>query len=138
MKAKKYLGQHFLTSQTTAQKIVNGLDTIDNQDVLEVGPGMGILTQYLLNSAKTFRAVEIDNDASNYLKNIWQNLEIIQADFLKINLNDYYNDTFRLIGNFPYNISSQIVFKIIENSHLINQWVGMFQLEMGIRLVAQP
>ena len=138
MKAKKHLGQHFLTSQTTAQKIVNGLDTIDNEDVLEVGPGMGILTQYLLKSAKTFRAVEIDNDASNYLKNIWQNLEIIQADFLKINLNDYYNDTFRLIGNFPYNISSQIVFKIIENSHLINQWVGMFQLEMGIRLVAQP
>ena len=87
MKAKKHLGQHFLTSQTTAQKIVNGLDTIDNQDVLEVGPGMGILTQYLLNSAKTFRAVEIDNDASNYLKNIWQNIEIIQADFLKINLN---------------------------------------------------
>ena len=138
MKAKKHFGQHFLTSQTTAQEIVNGLGNIDDHDVLEIGPGMGILTQYLITKAKTFKAVEIDDDATEYLKNQWKNIEIIQADFLKINLNDCFNQSFRLIGNFPYNISSQIVFKIIENSHLIEQWVGMFQLEMGIRLVAQP
>ena len=138
MKAKKHLGQHFLTSQTTAQKIVDGLGDIDEHDVLEIGPGMGILTQYLLTKAKSFKAVEIDGDATDYLKNKWKNIEIIQADFLKINLRDYYQTSFQLIGNFPYNISSQIVFKIIENSDIINHWVGMFQLEMGIRLVAEP
>jgi 16S rRNA (adenine1518-N6/adenine1519-N6)-dimethyltransferase len=138
LKAKKHFGQHFLTSQTTSQKIVDGLGDISTQDVLEIGPGMGILTQYLLANTKSFKAVEIDGDATDYLKNKWKNIEIIQADFLKINLTDYFNQSFRLIGNFPYNISSQIVFKIIENSHLIEQWVGMFQLEMGIRLVAKP
>ena len=79
---------------------------------------MGILTQYLLANTKSFKAVEIDGDATDYLKNKWKNIEIIQADFLKINLRDYYKSSFRLIGNFPYNISSQIVFKIIENSCL--------------------
>lgn len=138
MKAKKHFGQHFLTSQTTSQKIVDGLGDISTQDVLEIGPGMGILTQYLLANTKSFKAVEIDGDATDYLKNKWKNIEIIQADFLKINLRDYYKSSFRLIGNFPYNISSQIVFKIIENSDFIDQWVGMFQLEMGIRLAAEP
>ena len=138
MKAKKHFGQHFLTSQTTAQKIVGGLGDVSTRDILEVGPGMGILTQYLLENAKSFKAVEIDDDATDYLKKKWKNIEIIQADFLKINLRDYYQTSFQLIGNFPYNISSQIVFKIIENSDLISHWVGMFQLEMGIRLVAEP
>ena len=121
MKAKKHFGQHFLISQTTAQEIVNGLGDIDDHDVLEIGPGTGILTQYLLTKSKTFKAVEIDTDATEYLKKKWQNIEIIQADFLKINLTDYFNQPFRLIGNFPYNISSQIVFKIIENSQLIER-----------------
>ena len=101
MKAKKHFGQHFLKSQTTAQKIVGGLGDVSTQDILEVGPGMGILTQYLLENAKSFKAVEIDGDATDYLKNKWKNIEIIQADFLKINLRDYYKSSFRLIGNSP-------------------------------------
>ncbi|MBT6234859.1 MAG: ribosomal RNA small subunit methyltransferase A [Bacteroidetes bacterium] len=138
MKAKKHFGQHFLTSNETAQTIVNGLGDISQQDVLEIGPGMGIITQFMLHEAKRFRAVEIDPEAATYLKEHYPKIELIKADFLKVNLLDYYTQPFSLIGNFPYNISSQIVFKIIENTDLIEQWVGMFQYEMGVRLVAQP
>ena len=138
MKAKKHFGQHFLTSETTAKTIVDGLGDISTQDVLEVGPGMGIITQFMLSAAKRFRAVEIDPEAATYLDEHFKNIELIKADFLKVDLRDYYSEQFSLIGNFPYNISSQIVFKIIENTDLVERWVGMFQLEMGIRLVAQP
>ena len=138
MKAKKHFGQHFLTSETTAKTIVDGLGDISTQDVLEVGPGMGIITQFMLTAAKRFRAVEIDPEAATYLDEHFKNIELIKADFLKVDLRDYYSEQFSLIGNFPYNISSQIVFKIIENTDLVERWVGMFQLEMGIRLVAQP
>ncbi len=138
VKAKKHFGQHFLTSNETAQTIVNGLGDISTQDVLEVGPGTGIITQFMVAAAQRFRAVEIDPEAANYLATHIKDLELIQADFLKIDLHDYYSSSFSLIGNFPYNISSQIVFKIIENHALVDRWVGMFQLEMGIRLVALP
>ena len=138
MKAKKHFGQHFLTSNETAQTIVNGLGDISTQDVLEIGPGMGIITQFMVNDAKRFRAVEIDPEAATYLEKHFEKIELIKADFLKVNLRDYYTDQFSLIGNFPYNISSQIVFKIIENTDHIERWVGMFQYEMGVRLVAQP
>jgi len=138
LKAKKHFGQHFLTSETTAKTIVDGLGDISTQDVLEVGPGMGIITQFMLTAAKRFRAVEIDPEAATYLDEHFKNIELIKADFLKVDLRDYYSEQFSLIGNFPYNISSQIVFKIIENTDLVERWVGMFQLEMGIRLVAQP
>ena len=138
MKAKKHLGQHFLTSNDTAKTIVDGLGDISTQDVLEIGPGMGIITQFMLNAAKRFRAVEIDPEAATYLEKHFENIELIKADFLKVSLRDYYTGQLSLIGNFPYNISSQIVFKIIENHDLIERWVGMFQLEMGIRLVSLP
>lgn len=138
MKVKKHFGQHFLTSNQTAKTIVDGLGDISTQDVLEIGPGMGIITQFMLNDAKRFRAVEIDPEAATYLEQHFENIELIKADFLKVNLRDYYTEQFSLIGNFPYNISSQIVFKIIENTELVERWVGMFQLEMGIRLIALP
>ena len=138
LKAKKHFGQHFLTSNETAQTIVNGLGDISTQDVLEIGPGMGIITQFMVTAARQFKAVEIDPEAATYLEKHFEKIELIKADFLKINIRDYYQDQFSLIGNFPYNISSQIVFKIIENTSLIERWVGMFQLEMGIRLVALP
>lgn len=138
MKAKKHFGQHFLTSNETAQTIVNGLGDLALQDVLEIGPGMGVLTQYIINKAVRFRAVEIDPEASTYLKEHFQGIALLEADFLKVSLCDYYTNPFSLIGNFPYNISSQIVFKILENHDLVERWVGMFQLEMGIRLVALP
>lgn len=138
MKAKKHFGQHFLTSAATAQKIVDGLGNIAEQDVLEIGPGMGIITQFMVSQAKSFKAVEIDPEAQTYLEEKFDGIKLIKADFLKVNLNDHFQNQFSLIGNFPYNISSQIVFKIIEHYDLIPQWVGMFQLEMGERLFAQP
>jgi 16S rRNA (adenine1518-N6/adenine1519-N6)-dimethyltransferase len=138
LKAKKHFGQHFLTSNETAKTIVKGLGDISTQDVLEIGPGMGIITQFMITEAQRFRAVEIDPEAATYLETHFENIELIKADFLKVNLRNYYTEQFSLIGNFPYNISSQIVFKIIENTDLIERWVGMFQLEMGIRLVALP
>lgn len=138
MKAKKHFGQHFLKSDEVAQTIVNGLGDISTQDVLEIGPGMGVITQFMVATAQRFRAVEIDPEAAAYLHKHFENIELIQADFLKVNLRDYYTEQFSLIGNFPYNISSQIVFKIIENTDLVERWVGMFQYEMGIRLVTQP
>lgn len=138
MKAKKHFGQHFLTSNSTALTIVQGLGDISQESVLEIGPGMGILSQYLWKDARHFQAIEIDDEAKTYLEEHFQQMTIIHADFLKLTLTDYFNKPFRLIGNFPYNISSQIVFKILENHTLIDRWVGMFQLEMGIRLISQP
>lgn len=138
MKAKKHFGQHFLKSNTTAQTIVKGLGDISIQDVLEIGPGMGIITQFMVTKAKSFKAVEIDPEAAIYLEQKFDKIELIKADFLKVKLSDYFSSEFSLIGNFPYNISSQIVFKILENYSQIPRWVGMFQLEMGIRLVGQP
>lgn len=138
MRAKKHFGQHFLTSNDTAKTIVSGLGNISNQDVLEIGPGMGIITQFMVNNTSRFRAIEIDPEAVMFLEQKFQNIALIKADFLKVNLREYYSTPFNLIGNFPYNISSQIVFKILENHDLIPRWVGMFQLEMGIRLVAKP
>jgi 16S rRNA (adenine1518-N6/adenine1519-N6)-dimethyltransferase len=138
VKAKKHFGQHFLTSNETAKTIVNALGDISTQDVLEIGPGMGIITQFMVYAAQRFKAVEIDPEAATYLEEHFEKIDLIKADFLKVNLGEYYTHKFSLIGNFPYNISSQIVFRIIENHHLIERWVGMFQLEMGIRLVALP
>jgi len=138
MKAKKHFGQHFLTNKDTAQRIVDALGDISQQDVLEIGPGMGVISQFMLHTAKRFRAVEIDPEAASYLEAEFASIELIKADFLKVDLRKYYTTSFSIIGNFPYNISSQIVFKIIENSDLVNRWVGMFQLEMGERLLATP
>jgi 16S rRNA (adenine1518-N6/adenine1519-N6)-dimethyltransferase len=138
MKAKKWFGQHFLVSNSTARQIVNALGDISDKKVLEIGPGLGIITQFLIKEADEFKAVEIDADAANNLQKEYEGIEIILDDFLKINLNEVYGSNFQIIGNFPYNISSQIVFKIIENHHLVDSWVGMFQLEMGLRLVAKP
>ena len=138
MKAKKHFGQHFLKSNEVAKNIVGGLGNIGTQNVLEIGPGMGVITQFMVNEAKSFKAVEIDPDAAIYLEQKFTEIDLIKADFLKVNLREYYASEFSLIGNFPYNISSQIVFKILENHDLIPKWVGMFQLEMGIRLVAKP
>lgn len=138
MKAKKWFGQHFLVSNGTARQIVKALGDISEKKVLEIGPGLGIITQYLLKEAQEFKAVEIDIDAANHLKKEFDGIDVIIEDFLKISLEDIFESSFQIIGNFPYNISSQIVFKIIDNHHLVDSWVGMFQLEMGLRLVAKP
>lgn len=138
MKAKKHFGQHFLTNKDTAQTIVGALGDVEDQKVLEIGPGMGILTQFLRSKCGEFKVVEIDHEAAEFIASTWPDQEIILKDFLKLDLQEVFNAPFHIIGNFPYNISSQIVFKILERSDLVQSWVGMFQLEMGERLYAEP
>ena len=138
MKAKKHFGQHFLTSADTSERIANALGDVSKDNVLEIGPGMGILTQFVKELSGNFKVVEIDPEAAAYVQGKWPEMTIIQMDFLKLDLKQVFSGPFHIIGNFPYNISSQIVFKIIENADLVTSWVGMFQLEMGERLYAEP
>jgi len=135
VKPKKALGQHFLNNKIVAEKIVESLS--DYQNILEIGPGTGILTQFLLKKKIDLRLVEIDNESVSFLisklkinKNI-----IYNQDFLKLNLSELFeNKNFSIIGNFPYNISSQILFKIIDNRELISEMCGMFQYEVAERI----
>ena len=132
---KKSLGQHFLNDISIAKKIVESLSPCQN--ILEIGPGTGILTQFLIKKNNNLKLVEIDNESVSYLiselkidKNI-----IYNQDFLNLNLSKLFeNSNFSIIGNFPYNISSQIVFKIIENRKLITEMCGMFQYEVAERI----
>jgi len=143
VKAKKHLGQHFLTDLDIAKNIVDALTlTNDYNTVLEVGPGMGVLTQYLIenNNYKTF-PVDIDKESIGYLADKYPTLkgQIIYGDFLKMDLNDIAkNETFAVIGNFPYNISSQILFKVLDYKNQILEVVGMFQKEVAERVAADP
>ncbi|WP_423126279.1 16S rRNA (adenine(1518)-N(6)/adenine(1519)-N(6))-dimethyltransferase RsmA [Gaoshiqia sp. Z1-71] len=141
VRAKKNLGQHFLKDKNIAQKIVDSLQANQTPDVLEVGPGMGVLTQFLLKkSAYRTTVVEIDNESVVYLKEHFPELgdRILSKDFLKLKLSDYFPGQFALIGNFPYNISSQIFFKLLEYKDLIPESVGMIQKEVAERLSAGP
>jgi 16S rRNA (adenine1518-N6/adenine1519-N6)-dimethyltransferase len=140
IKAKKRLGQHFLTDNVIAQNIVNNLS--DNiQSVLEIGPGKGVLTQFLLQKQNIdLVAVEIDTELATYLRKHYPTLEkkIIEEDFLRLELSDIFQGKFALIGNFPYNISSQILFKVLEYKDSIPEIVGMFQKEVAVRIASQP
>lgn len=142
LKAKKSYGQHFLTSEHIAQRIVESLEGIDGYNrVLEVGPGKGVLTRFLLDGAYDLRAVEADEDMVVYLQNQFPGLngKLIHADFLRLRLDEVMEGAaFGLIGNFPYNISSQILIKMVEYRHLIPEMVGMFQKEMAERVIAPP
>lgn len=140
MRTKKYWGQHFLTDHNIARKIVASIPS-DTPWILEVGPGKGMLTQHLLSLKKDpVKVVEIDNEAVAYLNRTLKNpnLEIIRDDFLKIGLDGLFQKPFTLVGNFPYNISSQIFFKIIQNRHLIQYVIGMVQREVAERISSQP
>ncbi|MCB0459937.1 MAG: 16S rRNA (adenine(1518)-N(6)/adenine(1519)-N(6))-dimethyltransferase RsmA [Flavobacteriaceae bacterium] len=141
VRAKKHLGQHFLKDENIAKKIADTLSLKGYDTVLEIGPGMGVLTKYLLQkNIKTF-VVEIDTESVEYLKTHYLNLSnnIISEDFLKLNLSSYFNDEpIAIIGNFPYNISSQIVFKTLENKHKIPEFAGMFQKEVAERICEKP
>ena len=132
---KKSLGQHFLKDVSIAKKIVESLSSCQN--ILEIGPGTGILTQFLIKKDNNLKLVEIDNESVNYLiSELKINESIIyNQDFLDLNLSKLFeNNNFSIIGNFPYNISSQIVFKIIENRKLIPEMCGMFQYEVAERI----
>ncbi|WP_303813100.1 16S rRNA (adenine(1518)-N(6)/adenine(1519)-N(6))-dimethyltransferase RsmA [Apibacter mensalis] len=138
VKPKKHLGQHFLNDQNIASKIVDSLSYKPYDLVLEVGPGMGVLTQFLLQKQVKVYVAEIDKESVDYLKINYPQLENnIVGDFLKLEFEELFSDNFAVIGNFPYNISSQIVFKILENKHKIPEMVGMFQKEVAERIAAQ-
>ena len=137
VKAKKHLGQHFLKDENIAKKIADSLSEKGYDTVLEIGPGMGVLTKYLLQNDYTTYVIEIDKESVEYLQVHYLNLtdRIISENFLKINLIDFFQDrSFAIIGNFPYNISTQIIFKTLENKHQIPELCGMFQKEVARRI----
>lgn len=141
VRAKKNLGQHFLNDKNIARNIVESLQAKGLNKVLEIGPGMGVLTQFLL-SEKTYETyvVEIDRESVEYLNHHFPELNerIISADFLRLNLHNHFSEPFAIIGNFPYNISSQIFFKVLEYRNQIPEVVGMLQKEVAERLAAPP
>jgi 16S rRNA (adenine1518-N6/adenine1519-N6)-dimethyltransferase len=141
VRAKKNLGQHFLKDLGVAQTIVESLRADNLNKVLEIGPGMGVLTQFLLkNESYETTVVEIDRESVEYLNQHYPELKerIISDDFLKLNLHKYFDEPFAIIGNFPYNISSQIFFKVLEYRNQIPEVVGMLQKEVAERLAAPP
>ena len=137
VRAKKYLGQHFLNDINIAKRTTDLLKHRVNQNILEVGPGMGMLTQYLIQK-KNLKLIEIDFESIVYLKTKFLNIEkkIIEGDFLKINIKNIFKSEISIIGNFPYNISSQILFKVYENKDIIFELVGMFQKEVAERIIS--
>lgn len=137
VRAKKHLGQHFLNDENIAQKIADSLTLNGYQKVLEIGPGMGVLTKYLLEKPITTYVVEIDTESVTYLEKHYPKLDnkIISKDFLKYNLKEVFQEEpFAIIGNFPYNISSQIVFKTLEMRNQVPEFSGMFQKEVAERI----
>ena len=141
VKPKKFLGQHFLTDQTVASRIADTVDACPGLPLLEVGPGMGILTQYLLRKGRELKAVEIDRESVPYLKTRFPDMasDIIEADFLEMDLSAVFGGKeFVLTGNYPYNISSQIFFKMLEYKELIPCCTGMIQKEVAERMAASP
>ncbi|WP_428741841.1 16S rRNA (adenine(1518)-N(6)/adenine(1519)-N(6))-dimethyltransferase RsmA [Tenacibaculum sp.] len=140
VKAKKHLGQHFLNDESIAEKIADTLSLSGYKKVLEIGPGMGVLTKYLLKKDITTYVIEIDSESVDYLKDSYLNLapRIIEKDFLKYDLNEVFKgESFAIIGNFPYNISTQIVFKMLEMRDQIPEFSGMFQKEVAQRICSK-
>ena len=139
VRAKKHLGQHFLTDQNIARNIVDSLSFEGYKKVLEVGPGMGVLTKFLLEKDSEIYVAEIDQESIVYLKKHYPKLEEqhFVGDFLKINIPEVFGEELAVIGNFPYNISSQILFKIIDNFQIVPEMSGMFQKEVAERTAAK-
>lgn len=144
VRAKKFLGQHFLKDLSVAQRIAETIQAPQNSGdkvrVLEIGPGMGVLTQYLLkNPNLQTTAIEIDRESVAYLKEWYPELHLIEGDFLKLDLNIIYPDgEFCVIGNYPYNISSQIFFKVLDYKDRIPICSGMIQKEVAERIASKP
>lgn len=137
VRAKKHLGQHFLTDESVAQRIADSLSLNGYNKVLEIGPGMGVLTKYLLEKPIETFVVEIDTESVAFLEQHYPKLDnhIIAKDFLKYNINEVFQqEPFAVIGNFPYNISSQILFKTIEMRNQVPEFSGMFQKEVAQRI----
>lgn len=141
VRAKKHLGQHFLKDEGIAKDIAFSLSG-EYTNILEIGPGMGVLTKYLLQNKvlEEIKVVEIDRESVIYLKENFPSLKnnVYSEDFLKMDLEKIYTSPYAIIGNFPYNISSQILFKTLENRDLIPELVGMFQKEVAERISSKP
>jgi len=141
VRAKKALGQHFLTDQNVARTIVGSLTENSVRDVLEIGPGMGVLTQYLLEREDVdLKMVELDGESVDYLMTHFKGMpgNLYQADYLKLDIHRLFPGQYRVIGNFPYNISSQIFFKILEDKNLVPEVVCMIQKEVADRIAEKP
>ena len=147
VRPKKNLGQHFLTDLSIARRIADTVDACPNLPVLEVGPGMGVMTQFLVEKPRQLKVVEIDRESVEYLKNTLfksverrvESGEIIEGDFLRMDLRTLFDGgQFVLTGNYPYDISSQIFFKMLDNRDLIPCCTGMIQREVALRMASQP
>jgi 16S rRNA (adenine1518-N6/adenine1519-N6)-dimethyltransferase len=142
VRAKKHLGQHFLTDKNICRKIADQYASgVACPRVLEIGPGMGALTQFLVSRDLDVYVMDIDSESIAYLRDhqVVPESHIFEADFLKINLNDFMGDEpFGVVGNFPYNISSQILFKCLEHRQQIPEIMGMFQKEVAERVAEKP
>jgi 16S rRNA (adenine1518-N6/adenine1519-N6)-dimethyltransferase len=150
VKAKKHLGQHFLTDESIAKDIADALSETSYDTVLEIGPGMGVLTKYLLQKKPKVTVMELDRESVAYLHEVFplehikldttkDHFEIIEGDFLKKQIPEIFNkEQVAIIGNFPYNISTQIVFKAIENREFVPEFAGMFQKEVAMRIAEKP
>ncbi len=148
VKAKKHLGQHFLKDETIARSIAETLSLGAYDHVLEIGPGTGVLTKYLLSREMELTVMDLDKESIQYLYQQFpkkfpdavakgKSFNVLEADFLKFDLQQYYGkQQFAIIGNFPYNISSQIVFKMLENREFVPEFSGMFQKEVAQRICA--
>ncbi|MFZ4739723.1 MAG: 16S rRNA (adenine(1518)-N(6)/adenine(1519)-N(6))-dimethyltransferase RsmA [Bacteroidales bacterium] len=141
VRPKKHLGQHFLKDESIAKEITLSIDET-TKNLLEIGPGTGVLTKYLLKNEKlNLHVIEIDTESVDYLKNNFPELEgkIISEDFLHFPIETLFNhESYSVIGNFPYNISSQILFKVLEHRTQIPEVVGMFQKEVAERIASKP
>ena len=140
VKAKKHLGQHFLTDENIAKQIADTLTLNGYDTVLEIGPGMGVLTKYLLEKELDTYVIEIDTESVDYLNSHYPKLngKVISKDFLKYNINEVFEGKpFAIIGNFPYNISTQIVFKCLEMRNQVPEFSGMFQKEVAERICSK-
>ena len=141
VKPKKALGQHFLRDLDVAQRIADTVDACPDLPLLEVGPGMGVLTQFLIGKGRELKAVELDRDSVDYLRTHFPQLGdgLLADDFLRMDLTHTFGGRpFVLTGNYPYNISSQIFFKMLDNRNLIPCCTGMVQREVALRMAAPP
>ena len=138
VRAKKALGQHFLTDESIAERIARSL-TGHCGNLLEIGPGMGVLTKYIVDDTRyNFKAIELDKESVDYLHAHYPTLAVIEGDFLRLDLGSLFDGPFAIIGNLPYNISSQILFRVFEQRNMVPEVVGMFQKEVAERVAAGP
>lgn len=147
VRAKKNLGQHFLNDESIAQRIAETISAaelplekrvLSSLPILEVGPGMGVLTKYLIETGRTLKVAELDHESVEYLNKVYPQLDVLEGDFLKMNLDELFGTPLALIGNYPYNISSQIFFKVLDYREYVPIVAGMLQKEVAERICAGP